>query len=59
MNTAQEISRGLGLVLEPVCPVPCKSTLAGLAAVLATMETLDEDFPEIDEGLPPLDDVEL
>ena len=47
------------LVIEPVHPVPRKGTLAGLAAVLATLETLDEDFPDVDEGLPPLDDVDL
>ncbi|PNG56605.1 MULTISPECIES: AbrB/MazE/SpoVT family DNA-binding domain-containing protein [unclassified Variovorax] len=47
------------LVIEPVYPVPRKGTLAGLAAVLATMEPLDEEFPDVDKGLLPLDDVDL
>lgn len=30
-----------------------------LASVLARLEPLDEPFPDVDEGLPPLDDVKL
>jgi len=30
-----------------------------LLALLATLETLDEDFPNVDEGLLPPDDIEL
>jgi antitoxin VapB len=30
-----------------------------LLALLATLETLDEDFPDVDEGLLPPDDIEL
>ena len=29
-------------------------TVARLVAVLATMEPVDDDFPDGDEGLPPL-----
>ena len=31
----------------------------GLLALLATLEPLDDMFPNVDETLPPLDDVEL
>jgi antitoxin VapB len=41
------------LVIEPV---PKRSRLL---EVLAQWEPLDEEFPDIDEGLPPLDDVNL
>ena len=40
------------LVIEPV-------RKKGLLATLATLPTLDEDFPDIDKGLLPLDNVEL
>ncbi len=40
------------LVIEPV-------RRRGLLATLATLQDLDEDFPDIDTGLPPADDVEL
>jgi antitoxin VapB len=30
-----------------------------LLALLSTLETLDEDFPDVDEGLLPPDDMEL
>jgi antitoxin VapB len=30
-----------------------------LLEVLATLEPLDEPFPDVDAGLPPLDDIEL
>jgi len=30
-----------------------------LLALLATLEALDEDFPDVDEGLLPLDDLEI
>lgn len=41
------------LVLEPVPSKP------GLLEVLATLEPLDEEFPDVDEGLLRLEDVEL
>jgi len=40
------------LVIEPV-------RKKGLLATLATLQTLDEDFPDLDAGLPELDAVEL
>lgn len=40
------------LVIEPV-------RKKGLLATLAKLRILDEDFPDIDKGIPPLDDVEL
>ena len=30
-----------------------------LLAILATIEPLDENFPDVDKGLLPLDDIEL
>ncbi|MDN5863153.1 MAG: AbrB/MazE/SpoVT family DNA-binding domain-containing protein [Salinisphaera sp.] len=41
------------LILEPVTSKP------GLLEVLATLEPLDEEFPDVDEGLLRLEDVEL
>jgi antitoxin VapB len=43
------------LEIEPVYPSFQKGTLAALAGILATMETLEEDFPDVDEGLTALD----
>ena len=40
------------LILEPV-------RKGKLLTLLATLEPLEELFPDIDESLPPLDDVEL
>jgi antitoxin VapB len=40
------------LIIEPV-------KKGGLLQLLATLEPLDEEFPDVDEGLPPLDDIEL
>lgn len=47
------------LVIEPLRPKPAKGSAEALLAVLATMEPIDEEFPDVDEGLLPLDDVEL
>ena len=44
---------GNRLIIEPI------SKKLGLLAVLAELEPLDEDFPDIDEGLLPLDDNDL
>ncbi len=41
------------LVIEPVL------LSVGLLAVLADLEPLDEDFPNVDQGLEPLDSVDL
>ncbi len=40
------------LIVEPV-------RKGGLLLLLASLEPLDENFPDVDESLPPLDDVEL
>ncbi|HQS80883.1 MAG TPA: AbrB/MazE/SpoVT family DNA-binding domain-containing protein [Thiobacillus sp.] len=40
------------LVIEPI-------RKNGLLATLSTLHTLDEDFPDIDKGMPSLDDIEL
>ena len=40
------------LIIEPI-------RKKGLLATLAALPPLDEDFPDVDEGLQPLDDVEL
>ena len=40
------------LVIEPIAP-------DGLLAVLSGLQPLEVEFPDVDESLPPLDDVEL
>ena len=40
------------LILEPV-------NQQSLLALLATLQPIEEDFPDIDESLPPLNDVVL
>lgn len=40
------------LVIEPI-------RKKGILALLATWEPLDEDFPDVDEGLLPLRDIDL
>lgn len=40
------------LIIEPI-------RKKGLLATLAALPPLDEDFPDVDEGLQPPDDVEL
>ncbi len=40
------------LVIEPV-------RKKGLLAILATLSDIQEDFPDIDSGLPPLDDIKI
>ena len=40
------------LIIEPI-------RKKGLLATLAALPPLDEAFPDVDEGLQPLDDVEL
>ena len=41
------------LILEPV------RKFNNLAELLASWEPIDEEFPDVDEGLLPLDDIEL
>ena len=40
------------LIIEPV-------KKGGLLQLLATLKPLDEEFPDVDEGLTPLDDIRL
>ena len=40
------------VIIEPV-------RKGGLLAVLASLEPIDESFPDVDEGMSALDDVEL
>lgn len=44
-----------GVSLAIISPIKKKSLLE----TLSTLEPLDEDFPDVDEGLLPLDDIEL
>lgn len=44
---------GNRLIIEPI---PARK---GLLATLAELEPLDEELPDVDEGLPGLDDVDL
>jgi len=43
---------GNRLIIEPIVK-------NGLVALLAGLETIDENFPDIDEDLPMLEDVDL
>ena len=47
------------LVIRPLAAPLIKGSASSLAAVLATMEPIDEEFPDVDAGLLPLDDIEL
>jgi antitoxin VapB len=44
---------GERLIIEPI------TKKRGLLAVLSELQPLDEDFPDVDADLPPLDDVDL
>lgn len=53
---------GNRLILELVPDKPKKGTLAALAAALREMAAegpIEEDFPDVDAGLLPLDDIDL
>lgn len=53
---------GNRLILELVPDKPKKGTLAALAAALREMAAegdIDEAFPDVDEGLLPLDDIDF
>ena len=53
---------GNSLVLEPVSVKPAKGTLAALVAALESMKdwpVVEEPFPDVDEGLLPLDEINL
>ncbi len=51
-NEATIHKDGDRLIVEPV-------TAGSLLALLATLEPVDDTFPDVDETLPPPDDVEL
>lgn len=40
------------LIIEPI-------RKGGLLELLSTLEPINEEFPDVDENLPPLDDVDL
>ncbi|MDO9198330.1 antitoxin [Rhodoferax sp.] len=53
---------GNRLILELVPDKPKKGTVAALLAALdelAKLGPIDEEFPDVDEGLLPLDDIDL
>ena len=53
---------GNRLILELIPDKPKKGTLAALAAALddiAKLGPIDEEFPDVDAGLLPLDDIDL
>lgn len=53
---------GNRLILEVVPDKPKKGTAAALLAALdelAKLGPIDEEFPDVDEGLLPLDDIDL
>ena len=52
-DTATIHREGDKIVIEP------KQKRRSLLDILATLEPLDEEFPDIDEGLLPLDDIDL
>jgi antitoxin VapB len=62
---AQEVTMrrvGKALLLEPLQTRPQRGTAAALAAALLSMKdwpVVDEPFPDFDDGLAPLNEVEL
>lgn len=55
---------GNTLVIEPIAVRPAKGTLAALALALEEMAAeglgpIDEEFPNVDEGLLPLDNIDF
>ena len=60
INQAQKTGEPLTIIQDGVpfaiiSPVKKKSLLQ----TLSTLEPLDEDFPDVDEGLLPLDEIDL
>lgn len=53
---------GSKLIIEAMPDQPKKGTIAALAAALESMKdwpVIDEPFPDVNEGLAPLDEVDL
>jgi antitoxin VapB len=53
---------GNRLIIEAVAALPAKGTVAALVAALESMKdwsVVTEPFPDVDEGLLPLDDIVL
>lgn len=50
---------GNRLVIEAATPQLVKGSAASLLSVLANLPAANEDFPDVDAGLLPLDDVAL
>lgn len=58
-NEALIHREGNKLIIEPVKPRYVKGSAAALLDVLNSMEPIDDDFPDVDAGLLPLDNIEL
>ena len=61
-NEALIHREGDKLIIEAVHERPKKGTLAALAAALESMKdwpVIEEPFPDVNEGLAPLDEVDL
>ena len=57
--TIRKLDNG-GLLIEPAMPQYPKGSIDGVLAALAKMHPItDEDFPDVDAGLLPLDDINL
>ncbi len=61
LPTSEATIRKMGntLVIEPVELKLIEGNAASLPAVLATMQSINEDFPDVDGGLLSLDDIDL
>jgi antitoxin VapB len=58
-NEARIHREGNRLIIEPAKPKLEKGSASALLAVLNTMEPIDEEFPDVDAGLLPLDDIDF
>jgi antitoxin VapB len=61
-NDALIHREGNKIVIEPAPKRPPKGTAAALAQALeelAKLGPIDEEFPDVDEGLLPLDDIDI
>jgi antitoxin VapB len=50
---------GNALVIEPVAQIHPRGSAAALLAALASLEAIDDVWPDVDEGMLSLDDVAL